>query len=329
MHATRKYSLDLLAATVTALLAACLLCATDGAFAATFPDGKPVRIVVPFAPGGTADNAARIISEKLSRELNTPVVIDNKPGANGMIGTQVVASSKPDGHTLLITPQGSHTVASLLQPGSPDPVKDFAPVTLISRVGFLVVVNANHPAKTFQQFVEYARTNQKKLSISSSSSGVTLMAEALKRNLGFPEAVIANYKGGPYQAVLTGETDMTLDAFNSIALIKAGKLRALAIMTPQRSPDLPNVPTLDELGHKGLHFSSWSGLLAPAATPKDIVDRLHVATKSVLADPTVVRQFYELSQDVVAGPPTDFRNEIRSDVQRWRELIRGTGYIPN
>jgi tripartite-type tricarboxylate transporter receptor subunit TctC len=190
------------------------------------------------------------------------------------------------------------------------------------------VVNSQHPAKTFQSFVDYARKNQQKLSISSSSSGVTLMAEALKRKLGFPEAVIATYKGGPYQAVLTGETDMTLDAFNAIALIKAGKLRALAIMAPQRSPDLPDVPTLDELGHKGLHFSSWTGLLAPAATPKDVVDRIHAATKAVLDDPAVATQFRALSQNVVANPPEDFGNVIRSDVQRWRELIRTTGYSP-
>ena len=306
------------------LVAACAL-ATGATQAQQFPD-KPIRLIVPFGPAGSADVVARLISEKLGQALGTPVVVENKPGADGIVGMQYVAAAKPDGYTLLLNVGSAHTLTPVLNKASPNPITDFEPVSLISKLGFVIVVNEKFPAKTFPEYVAYARANQAKTSMSAGSSGVALMSEKFKKAVGIPDAVVASYKGPGYTAVLSGEVDMTIDGFNSMSLIKAGKLRPLALLSPKRNPIMPEVPTLDELGVKGMNFASWAGLLAPAGTPKPVIARLHSAVAAIMADPVMVKRFGDYNHEVVAGTPVEFAAQIAADLKEWQSLVQSTGY---
>ena len=301
------------------------LMAAGPAGAQQFPD-KPIRLIVPFGPAGSADVVARLISEKLGQALGTSVLVENKPGADGTVGMQYVATAKPDGYTLLLNVGSAQTLTPVLNKASPNPVKDFEPVSLVSKLGFVIVVNEKFPAKTFQEYVAYARANQSRTSMSAGSSGVALMSEKFKKAVGIPDAVIANYKGPGFTAVVTGEVDMTIDGFNALALIKAGKLRPLALLSPQRNPILPEVPTLDELGVKGMNFASWAGLLAPAGTPKPIIAKLHEAVVAVMADPAMVKRFGDYNHEVVAGTPAEFAAQIAADLKEWQDLVQSTGF---
>ncbi len=287
---------------------------------------RPIRMIVPFGPGGTGDVVARLVSDRLSQGLGKPVTVENRPGADGTVGMQAVASSKPDGYTLIMNVGSAHTLSPVIYKNSPDPIKDFEPISLVSRLGFLVVVNEKNPARTFQEYITYARANQNKTSMSAGSSGVALISEKFKRVMGMPDAVIASYKGPGFPAVLSGEVDMTIDAFNAFSLIKAGKLRALAVLSPKRIAVLPDVPTMDELGVKGMNFTSWAGLLAPAGTPKPIIARLHKEITAVLANPDVVVRFAAINHEIVGNTPAEFAAQIVSDLKEWREIVQATGF---
>lgn len=311
-----------------ALACACIFAAglsSLPAAAQTYPD-RPIRLIVPFGPAGAADNVARLISDRLGTVLGQSVVVENKPGADGVVGMQSVATAKPDGYTLLLNVGSAHTLTPLLVKTSPDPVKAFEPVSLISKLGFIVVVNEKLPVKTFQDYVAYVRANPARTSISSGSSGVALISEKFKRVIGAPEVVVASYKGPGFTAVLSGEVDMTIDAFNSFPMITAGKLRPLAVLASKRLPSLPDVPTMDELGVKGMDFTSWGALFAPAGTPAPIVDKLHKAVTVVMADPAVRKRFTDINHEVVAGTPAELAKQVASDLQEWRELVQSTGY---
>lgn len=310
---------------VRRFLAFALATVSLAAAAQEYPD-RPIRMLVPFGPAGTADVVARLVSDRLALGLGKPVAVENRPGADGIVGMQALASAKPDGYTLIMNVGSAHTLSPVLYRNSPDPIKDFEPISLVSRLGFLVVVNEKSPARSFQEFVTYARANQNKVSMSAGSSGVALISEKFKRVMGMPNVVIASYKGPGFPAVLSGEVDMTIDAFNAFPLIKSGKLRALAVLSPKRIPVLPEVPTMDELGIKGMNFTSWAGLLAPAGTPKPVIARLHKEITAVMAHPDVARRFAEINHEIVAGTPAEFAAQIESDLKEWRELVQSTGY---
>lgn len=297
------------------------LAASVPAHASEYPD-KPIRLIVPFGPGGSADNTARLISRELSMSLSQPVVVENRPGADGIIGMRAVASSPPDGYTLLLAVGSSQTLSPLLFKNSPDPVKDFSAISLIATIDMAVVVNANAPYKTFQDYVKFAKA--KPSSISSGSSGITLMSEQFKKVIGLPNAVIIPYKGPGLPAVLTGEADLTLDPSNGLELIRAGKLRALAVMSPAPNPALPGVPTLDELGVTGLNFNTWSGLLAPAGTPAPIVEKLNKAVKELLARPDVQERFAVYNYRIVGSTPKEFSDRIKRDIAGWEDMLEGS-----
>ena len=307
----------------TAVVAAA--CALFGSVQAqTYPDGKPIRLVVPYAPGGAVDIVARLLTDTLRNELKTTVIVDNRPGGDGSIGSQAVASAKPDGLTLLVTVSSAHTLTPLLNKSAPDPARAFEPIATVGKLGLMVVVRSDFPAKTFQDYVAYAKSNSGKTSIGSSTSGIALTSERLKRAVGIPDVVVVPYKGPVVTALLGGEIDMTLDPFNSVALIKAGKIRPLAVLADQRNSEFPEVPTLGELGYKDIRYSAWMGILAPAGTPKPIVDRLQSAIAASMRSPDVLNRFREHHYTVMVTKPVEFAALIESDTANWNALLAAT-----
>jgi tripartite-type tricarboxylate transporter receptor subunit TctC len=301
------------------IAATCALCSS--AMAQSYPDGKTIRLVVPYAPGGAVDIVARLLTDKLATELGTSVIVENRPGGDGSVGSQAVASAKPDGLTLLVTVSSAHTLTPLLNKAAPDPVRAFSPVATVGTLGLMAVVRSDFPAKTFQDYVAYARSHAGKSSMGSSTSGIALTSQKLKRAAGIPGVVVVPYKGPVVPALLTGEIDMTLDPFNSVALIKAGKVRPLAVVADQRNPEFPDVPTLQELGYKDIRYSAWMGLLAPAGTPAPVVDRLHAAIASAMTSPDVLKRFREHHYAVMVDTPAQFAALITRDTAEWKGLL--------
>lgn len=289
---------------------------------------RPIRLIVPFAPGGATDVVARILAQKLPEVLGQAVVVDNRPGANGLIGTEAVARAAPDGYTLLLNTAGAQTLSPLLYKANFDPLKSFAPISLLASIGLVVVVNPAVPASSMQEFVALARARGRSMSMSTGSSMIELIEAQLKSVAGIPEVVSVPYKGtGPQlAAVVSGEADLTVDPFTGLQLIKTGKLRPLAVLSATRSPALPHVPTMEEAGFPGMNFMSWAGLLAPAGTPAAITSRLHQAVTRVLAQPEVRRQFAALDYEVLDTGPEQLSETIASDLARWAALIKSTGY---
>ncbi|WER48638.1 tripartite tricarboxylate transporter substrate binding protein [Cupriavidus sp. WKF15] len=310
-----------------------MLCATVlGAMPAlawsdTYPN-KPIRMVVPFAPGGATDVVARLISQKLGEALKQSVVVENRPGANGIIGTDVVARAAPDGYTLLLNTAGAQTLSPLIYKAGYDPLKSFEPISLISNIGFVMVVHPSVPARTVQEFVALAKSRTRPLSLSAGSSMIELIGASFKATAGTPDIVSVSYRGtGPQmQAVVAGEVDMTIDPFNSIAMIKAGKLRPLAVLSDKRSPALPDVPTMQEAGYSGMAFGSWAGLLAPAGTPKEIITRLNKEVTRIVAQPDIREKLAAIDYDAVGSTPEQFARTIADDTARWKKIVKETNY---
>ncbi|MCP3020840.1 Bug family tripartite tricarboxylate transporter substrate binding protein [Cupriavidus basilensis] len=297
------------------------------AWSSTYP-AKPIRMVVPFAPGGASDVVARLVSQRLAEALKQPVVVENRPGANGIIGTDMVARAAPDGYTLLLNTAGAQTLSPVLYKAGYEPLKSFAPISLISSIGFVMVVHPSVPAKTVQEFVTLARAKSRPLSLSAGSSMIELIGETFKSTAGTPDVVSVSYRGtGPQmQAVVAGEVDMTIDPFNSMAMIRAGRLRPLAVLSPKRSPALPDVPTMQEAGIQGMNFNSWAGLLAPAGTPKEIVTRLNQEIVRIVAMPDIRERLAAIDYEAVGSTPEQFATIIADDAARWAKLVKDTNY---
>jgi len=296
---------------------------------------RPVRILVPFAPGGTTDILARALAPELSRAFGQQFIVDNKPGAGGNVGAAEIAKSAPDGYNLLMGTVGTHGINQSLYPKMPfDPIKDFAPITLVAGVPNVLVIN---PAKaealkinSVPDLIRYARANPGKLNMASSGNGTSihLSGELFKAMTGtfmvhFP------YRGsGPALLDLIGGTmDVMFDNLPSaMPQIKAGKLKALAVTSAQRSAALPDVPTIAEAGPvKGFDASSWFGLLAPAGTPADIVNRIQQETAKALATPVLKERL--LAQGAIPSgmPPAQFAAYIAAETKKWAEVVKVSG----
>jgi len=304
------------------------------AFAQGAWPNKPVRIVVPFAPGGTTDILARALAPELGKAFGQTFVIDNKPGAGGNLGSDMVAKSPPDGYTLLMGTVGTHAINAALYPKLPfDPVKDFAPITLVAGVPNVLVMN---PAKaqaakidTVADLIRYAKANPGKLNMASSGNGTSihLSGELFKSMTGtymlhFP------YRGsGPALLDLIGGTmDLMFDNLPSaLPQIKAGKLKALAVTSAQRSAAVPELPTIAEAGVKGFDASSWFGLLAPAGTPADVIDRLQRETAKSFESPAFKERL--LSQGAIPGgqSPAEFAKFIAAESKKWAQVVKVSG----
>ncbi|NKI96461.1 tripartite tricarboxylate transporter substrate binding protein [Rhizobacter sp. SG703] len=325
---TRRQLLAATAAAVTAGLA--LPLRAQGAWPT-----KPVRIVVPFAPGGTTDILARALAPELSRVFGQQFIVDNKPGAGGNVGAEQVAKSAPDGYTLLMGTVGTHGINQSLYPKLPfDPIKDFSPVTLVAGVPNVLVMN---PAKaeaekinSVADLIRYAKAHPGKLNMASSGNGTSihLSGELFKSMTGtfmlhFP------YRGsGPALLDLIGGTmDLMFDNLPSaMPQIKAGKLKALAVTSAQRSAALPDVPTIAEAGPvKGFDASSWFGLLAPAGTPAEIVNRLQQESAKALGTPALKERL--LAQGAIPSgmPPAEFAAYIAAETKKWAQVVKVSG----
>lgn len=307
-----------------------LLAIAAVAAAADYPQ-RPVRLVVPSAPGGAMDIVARVISPRLGEELGQQIVVDNRGGAAGNIGNELAARAAPDGYTVLIGNIGTISINPSLYPGSPvRPLRDLAPVTQIVDTPNSLVINPSLPVRTVKALVDYAKVNPDKLNVGSPSSN-RLESEYFMRTAGISMVRIL-YKGGagPALTALLGNEISVLftPLSSSIGFVKGGRLIALAVMAPKRVAALPDVPTMAESGISGMTSGSWQGLLVPRATSRPIVDRLHAATVKVLAQPEIRNRLANSSVEVVVSKsPEDFGAFIKAETERWAKLVKEAGIM--
>jgi tripartite-type tricarboxylate transporter receptor subunit TctC len=298
-------------------------------FAQTWPT-KPVKWVVPFAPGGTTDILARTIGEKLTVALGQPVIVENKPGAGGGVGADFTAKASADGYTIMGGTISTHAINASLYKSLPyDPVKDFAPITMIVRLPNLLVVNPEIPAKNIAELVTLLKANPGKYSFASSGNGTSqhLSGELFKSMAGVDMQHIP-YKGSPpaLQDVVAGQVAMTFDNITTAwPLAKAGKLRALAVTTAKRSSIAPDVPTLSESGLTGYEVGSWQGVFAPAGTPPTIVARLNTEIVKIINTPEVKEKLIALGAEPVGNSSEEFGAIVKTEVVKWAEVVKKSG----
>jgi tripartite-type tricarboxylate transporter receptor subunit TctC len=299
--------------------------------AQTWP-AKAVRIVVPFPPGGTTDIVARSLGVELQRMWQHPVVIENRPGAGGNIGADLVAKSAPDGYTLLMGTVGTHAINAALfaQSGTKmpfDPAKDFVPITLAASVPNVMVVNSKLPVNTVAEFIAYAKARPGQLNMASSGNGTSihLTGELFKTVTG-TYMVHFPYRGSAPAVtdLIAGNMNVMFDNLPSaLPHIKSGRLKALAVTSHTRSPALPNVPTIEEAaGLKGFDASSWFGLFAPAGTPRAVVDKVQADVAKALALPEVRERFLAQGADPGGNTPEQFTAFIRAETDKWTRVVK-------
>ena len=297
--------------------------------AASYPT-RPIRLVVPFPPGGATDILARALAQRWSETLGQQVVVDNRPGAGGNIGSELVARAAPDGYTLLMGTVGTHAINASLYAKMPyDHVKDFAPVVLVAGVPNVMVVNPAVPAHTVQEFIAYAKANPGKVNFASSGNGTSihLSGELFKVMTGVQMTHVP-YKGSApaLQDLLGGQVQVMFDNLPpSLPHIKAGKLRAVAVTSARRAPALPDVPTIAESGLPGFEASSWFGVLAPAGTPAPIVTRLNAEANNWLGTPDAKEKMLALGANAIGGSPEDFAAHIRAETAKWAKVVKESG----
>jgi tripartite-type tricarboxylate transporter receptor subunit TctC len=311
---------------LAAVLGVVLLAFSTSASAQQYPN-RPIRFVVPFAPGGSTDTLARTIGQKLTDALQQQVVVDNRSGANGNIGMEIVAHAAPDGYTILLGYIANLGIGPGLYAKLPfDPVRDYAPITQLASSPNILAVHPSLPVKSLRELIAYAKTNPKKLNFASSGVGSIghLTGELLNRSAGV-DMVHVPYKGSGQAVIdlLGGQVQMMFSGMSSVMQhIKAGKLRALAVTGAQRSPAVPEVPTIAESGFPGFEATAWYGVLAAARTPKTIVNRLHDEIVRALALPDVKERLNNVGFELVGGTPDEFTAFIKSEIAKWTRVVR-------
>ena len=293
---------------------------------------RAVTIVVPAAPGGAIDLAARVMGQKLSEIWGQPVTIDNKAGASGILGTDVVAKAAPDGHTLALV-SVSHSINPALMKKLPfDTLTGFEPVVLTHVVPLVLVVNLQVPVKTTQELIAYARANPGKLSFASSGTGTALyMSGELFRGMASLDMIHIPYKSSvlAHPDLLSGRTTLMFDTLAAISPhIKSGQVRALGITTARRSGALPDVPTMQEAGLAGYDTSTWGGILAPAGTPKETVTKINADFNKVMAMPDVRERLQNAGMEVGGGSSAQFSDFVRTEMIRWQKVATAAGLQP-
>ena len=313
------------------LFGAFLACGASGlapspSAAQNYPD-QPIRLVVPFPAGGTADNLARLIADKLREGLQQPIVVDNKPGGTSSIGTEAVAQAKPDGYTLLLGVNAAFSVLPHLRKVPYDPVQGFEPVAMAAQYLATITVRNDLPVKNYAELIAYARNNPGKLTYGSAgpASFGNIAGETLKQREKI-DLLHVPFKGSGelVAALLGGQIDMFIDGVG-LALIKSGKARAIAVFSAQRHPDLPEVPSLTDVGVKTAVPSAWFGVFAPKGTPAPIVKRLDAELARVLNDPAMKQRLNAISVAAWYMPAADMRNMMKQDSELNAELIRSSG----
>jgi tripartite-type tricarboxylate transporter receptor subunit TctC len=288
---------------------------------------KPIRLIVPFPPGGPADALARLVGEKMAASLGKAIVVENRPGAGGNIGMEVGAKAAPDGYTLVLAPAGNLTVNPSLYRSIPyDVGRDFTPISVLATVPNILVVHPSVPAKTVTELVQYAKAHPGELNFSSpgNGSGAHLAGELLKSMAnvdmthvpfnGIAPAVTA-VLGGQVQAMFAGAPSV-------LQHVKSGKLRALAVASLARIAAAPNLPTLAESGFPGFDVTSWYGIVAPAGTPSQVIDRLHSEMTKALNEPDLREKLSALGAEPVGNTPAEFAATIRSETAKWSKIVK-------
>ncbi len=319
----------IVAACALALVLAPRLAGAAGGTAGAYPE-RPVHLIVPFPPGGGADNLARLIMPRVAQALGQPIVIENKAGAGGNIGAEFVARAVPDGYTLLYGTNGTHAInASLYRNLRFDPVKDFAPVSRMTEIAAMLIVNPELPVASTAELIAYARAHPGKLNFASAGNGTTshLAGELFKTQAGI-DIVHVPYRGGALAMtdLIGGQVQLMIEVMPSAyPQAREGKVRALAVSTPRRFPGAPDIPTIAESGLPGFEASAWDGIFAPAGTPSAIVDRLNAAIRQALDDPEVVATLRLRGAQPVPGTSDAFAAFIVSSAEKWALAVRASG----
>ena len=291
---------------------------------------RPIRLVVPFPPGGSLDVVARALGQKLSEAWGQPVLIDNRPGAGGNIGADLVAKSAPDGYTILEGALSTHAVNVSLYASLPyDPIKDFAPITLVAITPNVLVLNAAFPVNSVPELIAYAKAHPGALAFGSGSNGSAghLAGELFKTEAGV-DMVHVPYKGGApaLQALLAGDTQLMFDNLaNSTPQLKAGRLKALAVTTAKRSPLAPDLPTLAETGLPGFDIYTWWGFMAPAGTQPDIIAKWNAEVRRILATPEMRAFFAQQGAEPAPTTPEQLAALIKSEIPKYAKIVRDSG----
>ena len=316
--------------TIIAVIAAVLTVAqTDVALAQPYPN-KPLRIMVPFPPGGSTDVMARSLAAELSKSLGQPVVVENKAGANGNIGSAEVAKAPPDGYTLLLSGVGTNAINHSLYPSMPyDSLRDFEHITLLAEGPNVLIVNPNFAAKSVPELVAMAKAQPGKLNYGSNGNGSSgrLAMEMLRQATGI-DMVHVPYKGGgpSMQALLAGEVPMLFTNQDAaLPQVKAGKVRAIGVASEKRNPAYPDVPTIAEQGITGFSAVSWFGLSAPAKTPADVIQKLHGEALKAINQPDFRARLESNGFVVVGSTPEQFRAFVKSENEKWGKAVKASG----
>jgi tripartite-type tricarboxylate transporter receptor subunit TctC len=301
-----------------------------GAAAQPYPN-RPIELMVPFVAGGTTDNVARLIAQRLNDKWGQPVIVNNRPGGGSTIGTSIVAKAAPDGHTLLVT-TFALAVNSSLQKTPYDPVKDFAAITELSSIPLMLVVHPSLPVTTLQEFIAYSKAQPKGVDYATSGAGTSthLAAEMFKAMTG-ANLVHVPFKGNAevMNALLGGHVKVHFGlSASTLQHVRAGTLRVLAVTTEKRLAELPDVPTIAELGYPGYEISSWQGVFAPAGTPRDIIDRLGHEIVQLIQSPAVAERIRREGAVPIGSTPDVFALRFKSEVEKWAKVAKAAGLAP-
>ena len=317
-------------ATLHAVLAVAIAVFAGPAMAA-YPD-RPVKIVVPFPAGGAADLLARVMAAKMSEAWKQPVVVENKPGAAAALGAEFVARAAPDGYTLLLGTSSSHAVGPSFQRLSYDPVKDFAPVTMVTLSPFAIVLHPGVPVSSVRELIDYARANPGKLNLASWGNGsASHLAAELFKSMARVDIVHVPYKGSPpaLADLMAGQVQVMFDNLSSVLPhVRGGKLRAIAVTTESRAAQAPALPPVGETlpGYVAL---GWFGLFAPAGTPRAVVAQINAEAVRALRLPEVEKSLSDLGMEVVADSPEAFADTLRAELVKWSKVVRDSGARPD
>jgi len=309
-------------------LASILLAGT--AQAQNYPT-RNITVVLPFAAGSGTDTTTRLIAAEVGKALGQSLVIENKPGANGMLAATHVARAAPDGYTLMVSTNTAHSAnPSLMKQLTYDPIKDFTPIARTGNLPFMLVVNPDVPAKTVQELTAYGKANPGKLTYASGSSGAIVMGATYARRAGL-DMLHVPYKSSPpaLTDVIGGRVSMMyIDIPTGLPLVNSGKLRALAVTTKERSTLLPDLPSMTEAGVPDFDITSWQGWLGPANMPKDVVARLNAEVRKVIENPEIKKQLADRGMDAFSGTPESFSKFVDEQLVLWTRLIKDAGIEP-
>ena len=306
------------------LLSALSLACAGNTFAQSYPS-HPIKVIVPWPPGQATDVAARMVSEKLAPVLGQPLVVDNRPGAGGVVGSEVAAKSPADGYTLVAGSSGPISISPNVQKVAYDPLKDFVPISLLAVNPFVLVVNPSIPAKNLKELIALLKANPGKYSFASSGSGATShLMSVLFNSMAGVNAVHVPYKGSSQSItdVVNGQVAYTIETVPAVAgLVKAGKLHALGVTSTKRAEAMPEVPTIAET-LPGYEMFGWIGLMAPAGTPAAITDRISAETRKIMQDPEIRKRFLAAGMEPAGNTPAEFSEFLRKQNDRYGSIVK-------